>query len=198
MLPQRLAIDKLHGDERPPRAAAALLRFAHVINCADIRVVQCRRRLSLAPESLQRRRVLHHVFREELQCNRPLQACVHGLEHHSHSARTKFFDDAVVGDGLADEGVGVRHSAAILGCDLRQVNELGAQDLIGPTAGARQRLVSSIPGKLRGLNRNVEDLVTCCPGIDTSSVRQKTSELGTLLIVFARRRSGLQLARRHR
>jgi len=26
-------------------------------------------------------------------------------------------------DSLADEGVGVRHSAAILGCDLRQVNE---------------------------------------------------------------------------
>jgi hypothetical protein len=29
-----------------------------------------------------------------------------------------------VRDGLADERVGVRHSAAILGCDLRQVNEL--------------------------------------------------------------------------
>jgi len=28
-----------------------------------------------------------------------------------------------VGNGLADEGVGLRHSAAILGCDLRQVNE---------------------------------------------------------------------------
>ena len=29
-----------------------------------------------------------------------------------------------MGDGLADEGVGVRHSAAILGSDRRQVNEL--------------------------------------------------------------------------
>jgi hypothetical protein len=28
-------------------------------------------------------------------------------------------------DYLADENVGVRHSAASLGCDLRQVNELG-------------------------------------------------------------------------
>ena len=35
----------------------------------------------------------------------------------------QLLDDAVVGDGLADDGVGVRHSAAILGCDLRQVNE---------------------------------------------------------------------------
>jgi hypothetical protein len=28
-----------------------------------------------------------------------------------------------VRNGLADERVGVRHSAVILGCDLRQVNE---------------------------------------------------------------------------
>ena len=43
--------------------------------------------------------------------------------HHTHAATAKLFDNAVVGDGLADEGVGLRHSAAILGCDLRQVNE---------------------------------------------------------------------------
>jgi hypothetical protein len=35
----------------------------------------------------------------------------------------KLFDNAVVRDGLADEGVGVRHGAAILGCVLNQVNE---------------------------------------------------------------------------
>jgi hypothetical protein len=28
-----------------------------------------------------------------------------------------------MGDGLADEGVGIRHSGAMLGCDQRQVNE---------------------------------------------------------------------------
>ena len=31
----------------------------------------------------------------------------------------QLLDYAVVGDGLADEGVGVRHSAVILGCDVR-------------------------------------------------------------------------------
>jgi hypothetical protein len=42
---------------------------------------------------------------------------------HTHSATAEFLDNAVVGDGLTDEGVGVRHSAAILGGHLRQVNE---------------------------------------------------------------------------
>jgi len=31
-------------------------------------------------------------------------------------AATEFFDDAAMGDSLADEGVGVSHSAAILDC----------------------------------------------------------------------------------
>jgi len=37
----------------------------------------------------------------------------------------RLFLDAVVGDGLADEGVGVRHGAAMLGRHLRQVNDRG-------------------------------------------------------------------------
>ena len=37
----------------------------------------------------------------------------------AHSSATELFQDAVLGDRLADEGVGVRHSAAILGCVLR-------------------------------------------------------------------------------
>jgi len=47
-----------------------------------------------------------------------------GLVHYTHATAAKSFEDAVMGDGLADEGVGLRHSAAILGCDLRQVNKL--------------------------------------------------------------------------
>ena len=41
----------------------------------------------------------------------------------ANPATAKLFDNAVMGDGLADEGVGVRHSAAILSCALKQVNE---------------------------------------------------------------------------
>jgi hypothetical protein len=39
---------------------------------------------------------------------------IFGLEHNTHAAPAKFLNDAVVGDGLPDEHVGTRHSAAIL------------------------------------------------------------------------------------
>ena len=48
-----------------------------------------------------------------------MQTCVFGLVDHAHSTAAKFLEDAIVGDGLADKGVGVRHCAAILGCVLR-------------------------------------------------------------------------------
>ena len=41
------------------------------------------------------------------------------LCHHTHPAATKLLDDAVVGDGLANKRVGVRHSDAIIGFGFR-------------------------------------------------------------------------------
>ena len=38
-------------------------------------------------------------------------------------APAQFFDDSVVRNGLSDERVGARHSAAILGSDFVQVNK---------------------------------------------------------------------------
>jgi len=63
--------------------------------------------------------VVGQRFGEEFESHKPVEAGVLGLVHHTHPAATKFLDDAVVGDGLTDEGVGVRHSDDILGCDLR-------------------------------------------------------------------------------
>src|SRR5215469_9852452 len=41
----------------------------------------------------------------------------------THPSATELFQDAVVGDGLPGERIGLRHSAAILGCGFIQVNE---------------------------------------------------------------------------
>ena len=42
-----------------------------------------------------------------------------GFVHDTHPTAAKLLDDRVVGDGLADEGVGLRYGAAILGRDRR-------------------------------------------------------------------------------
>jgi len=101
VLSKRLAINKLHRDERS-LFPVNVLRVSNVINRADIRMIQCRRGLRLAPESLERRHILHHVFRKEFQCDRALQPGVHCLEHHAHPASTQLLDDSKVRDGLVN------------------------------------------------------------------------------------------------
>ena len=44
-------------------------------------------------------------------------------EGFTHPPAAQLFEDAVMRDGLPDEGVGVRHLPFILGCSLGQVNE---------------------------------------------------------------------------
>src|SRR5208282_710590 len=74
-------------------------------------------------EALQGLRVAGHVVGQKLESDKTAQACVLGLVNHAHSAATQFFQDAVMRDGLADEGVGIGHATNILGSWWRQVNE---------------------------------------------------------------------------
>ena len=48
-----------------------------------------------------------------------MQACVLNFVDYAHPATAQLLKDPVVGDVLADERVGTRYSAAILGCNLR-------------------------------------------------------------------------------
>jgi hypothetical protein len=68
-------------------------------------------------------RVWREPVRKELQGNETVKLGVLSLVHNTHAAATELFQNAVVRNALADERVGIRHSAVILGCDLRQVNE---------------------------------------------------------------------------
>jgi hypothetical protein len=80
--------------------------------------------LCLTVESFEGLRVFSEVFGQELQGDKAVQLGVLGLVDDTHASAAELFDDAVVRDGLTDERVGLRHSAAILGCNLKQVNEL--------------------------------------------------------------------------
>ena len=53
------------------------------------------------------------IIGEEFEGDVAVEANVFGFVDDAHAAATEFFDDAVMGDSLADEGVGVSHSADI-------------------------------------------------------------------------------------
>jgi hypothetical protein len=93
---QRRALEKLHGNE----GLAVLL--ADVVNRADVGMVQGRRRLSFALEACQCLRVAGNVVGQELESDEAVQARVFRFINHAHATAAKFFDNAIVGNDLAD------------------------------------------------------------------------------------------------
>jgi hypothetical protein len=78
-----------------------------------------------------------HLGRKKLQGYKAAQARVLSLVHHTHSTAAESLEDAVMGDGLVDEGVGMRHSVVILGAELRLSQRNG---LVGePQADTRNQ-----------------------------------------------------------
>ena len=59
-------------------------------------------------------RVLRDIVGKKLQCYIAVQPHVFGPVHYAHPALTESVEDAVMRDGLSDERVGFRHSAAML------------------------------------------------------------------------------------
>ena len=96
---QRAALQILHGDE----GAAVLL--ADVMNGADVGMIQGGRGPSLALESAQRLPVASQIVRQELEGDEAMEPGVLRLVDHAHAAAAELLDDAVVGEGLADQGV---------------------------------------------------------------------------------------------
>jgi hypothetical protein len=97
-LPQRLALQILHGNEVLP------LKLVDVVDRAYIGMIQCRSRLCLASEALQSVLVLGQLFWQKLQGDGALKLGVLGLIDNTHSASAELFDDTVVGDAFADHG----------------------------------------------------------------------------------------------
>jgi len=72
-------------------------------------MVQRRGRLRFSLEARQCLWVFCDIVRQEFQRHVAVQPRIFGFVHNTHPAAAKFLDDAVVGDGLTDEGVGVHH-----------------------------------------------------------------------------------------
>jgi hypothetical protein len=93
---QRVAVQKLHGDEM------LVLVGVNFVDGADIGMVQGGRSFGFALKAAECLWVCGYLFGQELEGHEPAELHVLSLVHHTHSTTAKFFDDAIVRDGLAN------------------------------------------------------------------------------------------------
>src|SRR5215472_7114439 len=109
-LPQRLPFQAFHRDER----ASALL--ANVVDRANVRMIQPRRRLRFPLEAFQRLCVIGQLFRQKLQCHRTFQPRIFGPIHHSHSAAAQPLHNSVMRNDFSRQEVRfIHHESPITG-----------------------------------------------------------------------------------
>ncbi len=109
---QRLAFEVLHGDER----SAVLL--ADIVDRADMWMVQRRCGLGFTLEATERIGIGGEVLRNELERNGTMQPRIFGFVDDAHAAAAELLEDAVVGERLTDQRIGVaRHQRRLYARD---------------------------------------------------------------------------------
>ena len=84
VLPQRLAVDELHGDEW------RVVLLADVVDGADAGMIERGRRERFSAKAFQRLRVLRHAVRQKFQGDRAVEPRVDRFVDDTHSASTEF------------------------------------------------------------------------------------------------------------
>src|SRR5262249_1875064 len=90
-------------------------------------MVQCRGCFGFPPKALQSLSVARHVVGQEFERDETAQSRVLSLIDNTHPAPAEFLQDAVMRNGLADERLGLRHLAKILGCRAEASQRIGPQ-----------------------------------------------------------------------
>src|SRR5262249_12188251 len=93
-----VAFQELHRDER------LISVPSDFVDGADVGMVQSRGSTRFAAKALKSGGVLGEFFGKKLQGDIAAELGVLGLVNHSHATATKLFENAVMGDGLADHG----------------------------------------------------------------------------------------------
>ena len=93
---QGCAVQKLHGNER------LLTVLADFVDGANIGMIESRRRARLPAKTFQSLRVSRKIIGKEFEGHETAKLSVLSLVDHTHSATTKFLDNAVVRCGLAN------------------------------------------------------------------------------------------------
>ena len=134
---QRRALQILHDDERSP------VLLADVVDRADVRVVQRRRRLRFAREPAQRLGIPRELFGDELERNGTAQPRIFGLVHDAHAAAAELLDDAVVRERLTDQRIAAGLTAVVaalsgeLACG--EIDRRSAEEPVGTVVCGEQR-----------------------------------------------------------
>ena len=101
---QRHAVEKFHDDE------GASIVLADFVDGADIGMIQRGSGAGFAAETFERLRIADEIFGKKFKGDEAAEFGVLGFVDDTHASAAEFFDDAVMGDGLADRGLGVRHA----------------------------------------------------------------------------------------
>ncbi len=72
--------------------------LADLVDRADVRMIERRRRAGLAMEALHRAVVAGEILRQELERDVPAETQVLGVVDDAHSPAAKFAEDAIVRD----------------------------------------------------------------------------------------------------
>jgi hypothetical protein len=121
----------------------SLVLLADVVDRADVRVVQRRRRLRFAREPAQRLWIPRELFGDELERHRTAEARVVGLVNDAHAAAAQPGDDTVVRERLTDQRIAAGLTAVVaafsgeLPCG--EIDRRGAEEPVGPVVRGEQR-----------------------------------------------------------
>ena len=110
-------LQELHGDEGPADSHRRCRRWCR---CWDDSSAEAAARFAL--EALESPCGSAEFIAGEISARRSAELRVLGFIDDAHAPAAEFFDDAIVGDCAADQGLGVRHLAGILRLKRSQVN----------------------------------------------------------------------------
>src|SRR5260370_11670455 len=107
-VPQSLAFQILHYQED------AALVLADFVDGADVRMIQSGGRTSFAPKAFQGLWISGQGFGQKFKSDKTAELKILGLINHAHPATPDFLHDAVMRDGLPNQGLWFRHCRHIL------------------------------------------------------------------------------------
>jgi hypothetical protein len=102
------AVERFHGDE------GAAIVFTNVVDGADIGMAQRACGAGFAFEAFERSWIACEIFGEKFEGDEATEASVFGFVNNAHATAAEFFDDAVMREGLADQGRRFGHWGEIL------------------------------------------------------------------------------------